>query len=187
MSGKVENRREAQSALAWNIATRMGKFTYFDISAELGISVKRASEYVRSWAQRGAVEFAGKAGNRKCYTVTSASQPPLTRADGSALRRESAPGNMWRAMRGLRVFTPTDIAAHANTPTCHVTVRVAQEYCQLLARAAYLKVERKAVPGRREAAYRLTRNTGPLPPRERRVRAVFDANIEEFTHMAGVK
>ncbi|MBR3371197.1 MAG: hypothetical protein IKG52_11275 [Rhodobacteraceae bacterium] len=185
MSGKVSQRNEARAALAWNIATRKVEFTYKDISAETGIGIRSATALVRSWEARNAVSRIGKIGNRQGFRVNQDDRPAPARRDGSAIRHESVAGNMWRSMRGLRVFTPTDIAAHSNTPTCHVTLAAAQEYCQMLARAGYLKVERKAVPGRREAAYRLTRNTGPLPPRERRVRAVYDENLCEFTHMAG--
>lgn len=187
MSGKVANRREATAQLAWNIATRLERFTFFDISAEMHIDVKRAAEFVRGWVQRGAVEYVGKLGNRKSYRVIQPNMPGMPRPDGSLIRRETAPGNMWRAMRGLRVFTPTDVAAHANTPTCHVTTEAAQAYCQMLSRAQYLKVERKAVPGRREAAYRLLKNTGPVAPRERRVRAVFDENVGEYTYVQGAQ
>jgi hypothetical protein len=43
----------------------------------------------------------------------------------------------------------------------------------------------KALPGRREAIYRLVRDTGPRPPRERRVRAVWDENLGEYTYISG--
>jgi len=185
MSGRVTQRNEAQATLAWNVALRKGEFTYQDISAETGISIRNTTSLVRSWEARNAVMRIGRIGNRQGFRVKQDERPVTARRDGTAMRHETAAGNMWRAMRGLRVFTPTDIAAHSNTPTCHVALPAAQEYCQMLARAGYLKVERKAVPGRREAAYRLMRNTGPLPPRERRVRAVYDDNLCEFTHMAG--
>ncbi|MDP2064178.1 MAG: hypothetical protein Q8Q63_03405 [Phaeovulum sp.] len=41
------------------------------------------------------------------------------------------------------------------------------------------------MPGRREAIYRLIRNTGPRPPRERRVRAVWDDNLGELVLLNG--
>lgn len=185
MGSRVIERREATAQLAWNIAMRMRVFTYYDLASELHIHARRAAEFVRDWRRTGAVEACGKKGNRHAFRVIEAERPARLRGDGTTMRRESAPGNMWRVARKLSVFTPSDIMAHANTPTCEVTLATAQEFCQMLNRAGYLKVLQKAHPGRREAAYRLIRDTGPLPPRERRVRAVFDENLGEFTHLAG--
>ncbi|SUZ34105.1 hypothetical protein ROE7235_03887 [Roseibaca ekhonensis] len=185
MSGRVSERRDAIAKLAWNIATRMEVFTYYDLSSELHIEARRVAVFVRDWQRAGAVEACGKRGNRRAFRVVDARRPALMRADGTAIRRESPAGNMWRVARRLTVFTPSDVMSHANTPTCEVTLAAAQEFCQMLNRAGYLKVLQRAAPGRREAAYRLIRDTGPLPPRERRVRAVYDENLDEFTHLAG--
>ena len=73
---------------------------------------------------------------------------------------------------------------HANTPNVPVTRDEAQDYCRFLASAGYLKVIRKATPTL-TPRYKLIKNTGPLPPRERRVRAVYDDNLEQFTYVAG--
>jgi hypothetical protein len=83
-------------------------------------------------------------------------------------------------MRGLKSFTPTDLCAHSTSPELVVTVDEATSYCRALCAAGYLGVARKAEPGRREAIYRLARNTGPKPPREKRVRAVIDDNTKDI-------
>jgi hypothetical protein len=88
-------------------------------------------------------------------------------------------------MRALRSFSPTDVMAHSHTPEFEVSLGTAQEYCQMLARSGHLRVMTKALPGRREAIYRLVRDTGPRPPRERRVRAVWDENLGEYTYISG--
>jgi hypothetical protein len=95
-----------------------------------------------------------------------------------AQARRSPEQNMWTAMRQLKSFTPRDLAAHAATEEVMVTIEAAQSYCRSLFSAGFLAVARKAVPGKVEAYYRLTRNTGPRPPREKRVRAVIDDNTE---------
>lgn len=96
-------------------------------------------------------------------------------------------GEIGRAnLERIRAFSAIDLAAHSNTPEVAVTPEAAREYCQMLTRAGYLRVERAAIPGRREAVYRLIKNTGPRPPMERRVRAVFDENLGEIVHVAGV-
>lgn len=182
MRGDAET--EAKDALAdaaWAVAERLGKFGYAEISAELGISMKRAARIVRSWRAAGACDLIQSGPkNRNVFQVV-----PEAKRLPNARRRGSAPQNIWNAMRGLRAFTPTDLAAHARTDDVVVTSESARSYCQALLRAGYLKVERKAVPGRREAIYRLIRNTGPKPPRERRVRAVVDDNLGEIVHVDG--
>jgi hypothetical protein len=85
-------------------------------------------------------------------------------------------------MRGLRSFTPTDIAAHASTDLVQVVTADAHAYCRVLLAGGYLRVERKASPVRKqEAIYRLIRNTGPRPPRAARVSAVVDDNTNSVT------
>jgi hypothetical protein len=93
---------------------------------------------------------------------------------------------MWTAMRQMRGgFTPRDLAAHATTEETLVTLETAQDYCRSLLGAGYLGVARKAVPGKTEAIYRLIKNTGPRAPREKRVRAVIDANTEQTILIGG--
>lgn len=143
--------------------------------------MERASDLVRGWAKAGRVELIGRAERKRLkYRVATSGVASL--AEG---RTQTSWGNMWRAMRGLTSFTPLDIATHATTDAVSVSREEAAVYCQMLVRAGYLRVLRKALPGRREASYRLIRNTGPMPPRERRVRAVYDDNLQEYTHLAG--
>jgi hypothetical protein len=89
-------------------------------------------------------------------------------------------------MRQLKAgFGPREIAAHATTEETEVTVEAAQDYCRALLGAGYLAVAKKAVPGKTQAIYRLIRNTGPRAPREKRVRAVIDANTEQTIVIGG--
>jgi hypothetical protein len=87
---------------------------------------------------------------------------------------------MWTALRQMRTFGPRDVAAYAATERTAVSPEDARRYCQALLRVGYLKVVRKAVPGQREPVYRLIRNTGPQPPRLRRVAGVWDPNTGRF-------
>jgi len=173
--------RAAIADAAWAVALRLGSFGYAEISAELHVSLWRASAIVRAWEQDGAcINVQRGVGRRNLYRVVAEFQ--RTREAGTG---GSVPVNLWTAMRGLRSFTPTDLAAHSSTASVPVKLEAAQGYCQALLKAGYIKVERTAVPGRREAIYRLIRNTGPRPPRERRVRAVWDDNIGELVLLTG--
>ena len=174
--------RAAVEEAAWATAQRLGHFGYAEISVGAGVPLKRATVLVRDWAARGLVlpdpgEVPGK---RRMFTIAASSDVPAPRS-----RRSTPEGNMWRAARGLKSFSPVDLAAHASTPECPVDRDGAQAYCNVLLRGDYVRAMRKAVPGKREAIYRLIRDTGPVPPRERRVRAVWDANLGSFTHLPG--
>lgn len=173
---------------AWNAALLMEDFTYYELGAAASLAADTVGNYVREWMAQGLAEKVGTDpdGRVRCRLVDAdARRPVRLRRDGSATRQQTKHGNMWTAMRGLREFSPIDIAAHACTIEVHVTDEDAREYCRMLVLAGYLKVLRKAQPGRKPAMYRLMRNTGPQPPRERRVRAVYDDNLHEFAYVAG--
>lgn len=181
-------KRQAIEEAAWAAALRLKTFTYYALAAEMGISAERATGIVRGWQRTGAVELlgSGRAGRYEFRVAPGRTDPPArTRPDGTIIRDGSAIANMWRTMRSLRSFTPTDVMAHSHTPEFEVALGTAQEYCQMLARSGHLRVMTKALPGRREAIYRLVRDTGPRPPRERRVRAVWDENLGEYTYISG--
>jgi hypothetical protein len=164
---------------AWNIARTLPAFGYAEISIELKIGLERATAIVRAWERVGALTpVKSGAKKRKLWRVADPdrSAPPQGR---------SAADNLWTAMRKLRVFSPTDLSAHATTEHVAVSTEEALAYCRSLLDAGYARVERKAVPGLREAIYRLTRDTGPLPPREKRVRAIIDDNVGDVKIIGG--
>lgn len=188
MSGREEMRR-ARHELTWRAAQRLGEFTYDSLAQEAEASRSSVQSIVASWERQGVVTRGPHGRGRliRFKVVADSPRPEWQRADGRARREETVQGNCWTAMRRLKEFTPTDIAANIHSERCPVSVDDARAYCQMLSRAGYLRVVRKAMPGKREAAYRLIRETGPLPPRERRVRAVWDDNLCDFTHLAGLQ
>ncbi len=176
--------RQALTArdVAWNAAIRLKRFTYIALKEECGVGLKTVKLIVREWLQAGKVIDMGLGPHRRRIFELA----PGVRVQPITLPPVQTPaGNLWRAMRMLRTFTPRDLAAHAHTDVCEVSERAALDYCQMLLRAGYLKVMRKAVPGRRQAVYQLVRDTGPRPPRERRLRAVWDDNRGEIMHISG--
>lgn len=174
--------REMQAAVAeaaWAVATRLETFGYAEIAAEMKICMEQATPIVRAWDKAGALELV-QSGVRKrhLWKVKEGYQPPV--------RSRSPEKNMWDTMRQIKEFWPTSLAIHSATEEAPVTVSAATAYCQTLLAAGYLRVVSKAVPDRkREAIYRLIKNTGPFPPRERRVRAVVDANTDQVIVIGG--
>ena len=170
-------------AVGWRAALARAAWTYDDIATDAGISYAQVQKLVSRWQEAGAVKPIGVRPDRRTeYAVVDA-----TRFDGLAeveptspapIRREQSDiGNMWTAMRGLATFSPLDISAQASTDDIEVTLLQARKYCRTLLEHGYLKVVRKAVPGKREPVYRLIRNTGPVAPREVRVTKLEDLNL----------
>uniref|UniRef100_A4WS18 Uncharacterized protein n=1 Tax=Cereibacter sphaeroides (strain ATCC 17025 / ATH 2.4.3) TaxID=349102 RepID=A4WS18_CERS5 len=173
-------RRPAVEAKAWAFALRVEVFGYAEISAEMTISMEAARDLVRGWEAEGRirVQRGGSGASRKMFELTPAYRQPKDRSGQIGQQ-------IWTAMRGLKTFTPLDLAAHCRADL-RVDLREASAYCQALLRAGYLRVTRTAVPGQREATYQLVRNTGPRAPRERRITTVWDPNESAFAYIPGV-
>ncbi len=173
---------------AWQKATARGEFTYAQLSADAGIDVKYASALTREWEEEGRVQRVNFVRGRRVtmrVVKDSKGDEARLRADGSLIRKGCPLQNMWRSMRLLPIFSPADIAMHANTEGAEVSEDVAKEYCRRLAAAGYLRVEVKAQPGKRSALYRLIRNSGPKAPTIKRVLAVQDQNNDQLTVLQG--
>jgi hypothetical protein len=166
--------REAVAEAAWALALRLPSFGYAEIAAGMKISIDQATRIVQGWAALDAlVVLQVGTGLRRLWQV----RPGCERPVAPAPRGRSAEENLWTAMRGLRSFTPTDLAVHSCNDLVSVAPADAQAYCRVLLAGGYLRVERKASPARKqEAIYRLIRNSGPRPPRAVRVSAVVDDN-----------
>ena len=173
--------RAVSGALGWNAAMVLVEFTATALADAADLSVHQVNYFVKVWIKDGLVIRLDDGPTELVrYRVL---YPGEVRPQIAAAETPTA--NMWTAMRGLRSFSPRDIAAHAGTLKTTVTLEMAQSYCQMLVRASYLRVLDKAIPGRRDAVYRLIQNSGPRPPVERRVRVVIDENLQKIVHIAG--
>lgn len=174
------NREDIVNA-CWALASDLPQFGYAEIANHENISMEQASLIVRGWSHAGLIlPLECGPDNRKLWKTIETAEHRFQ------ARTRTREDNIWTAMRGLRSFSPTDLAAHANTDTVIVAVDDAQAYCRALLASGHLTVGRKAIPGRKEAIYRLARNTGPHAPRERRVRAVIDDNTDLVVVISGV-
>jgi hypothetical protein len=185
MSLRDEN-RVARHQVIWDAACELGLFTYDDLAKRAEVSRSNAQDRVRGWLRDGlAVQERHGSSRLLHFRVLTDPAERENAVVKAAPPEEGVEANCWRVMRKLTSFTPTDVAAHATTDSCGVGVKDARDYCQLLMRAGYLRAIRKALPGKRDAVYRLIKDTGPLAPRLRRVRAVEDRNQRTLTHIEG--
>lgn len=171
----------------WNAALSLREFTYFDIAAAAHYEVKRAATIIRDWERNGIVEGIGKGEKRRLrFRLVDPDRFRPLHLRRAAGRKETTEGNMWTAMRALKAsFTPKDIAIHASTEATGISEEAARSYCRTLMQSGHLVCIRKAVPGRRDAVYRLVCNSGPLPPRRRMMPVVHDANSGLITPLSG--
>lgn len=168
-----QNERKAiLHQVAWTKACAMETFSYHELAAAVTMSVERLRIVVQRWVREGTAEFVHRGWKGRSYfRVVRRDQIDLV---------GTATANIWRTMRVMKSFTTLDLSAHATTPDVTVTEQTACEYCDALAAAGYLRLERPAKPPVREAIYRLIRNTGPIPPKPQQVIAVHDGNLGEY-------
>lgn len=173
-------RRPEMESAAWAFALRTVIFGYAELSADLSISMDAARDMIGTWVQEGRlkVRSGGNQNGRKMFEVTGAYREPTDRTSQVAQQ-------MWTAARGLKTFSPIDLAAHC-IADLHVDLAEASAYAQALLRGGYLNVVKTAVPSVREATYRLTRDTGPRAPREKRVQAIWDPNEARYAFISGM-
>lgn len=136
--------------------------------------------YLDQLYAEGVLQSCGKDRRQTVYTVHEPRD--LTRM--TAARRASTEGAIWRTIRIMREFSPPDIEAALIGTSVDAEAAQIQSYCTLLVRAGYLRVLRKA--GKvRPARYRLLRDTGPLPPQEKRLPVVIDGNEDRIVYAKG--
>ncbi|AWI83043.1 hypothetical protein CEW88_04820 [Alloyangia pacifica] len=164
---------------AWGMVESLPEFHWTDLTAK-GIAQHTAQAFVRRWQQTGRIRLSRRDEQQRKLFVSAARAIPVLPPRAATDRQATPEGNMWRTMRRLVTFTPTDLAAHSNAGGVEVTLDKARAYCRQMLSADYLKVRETAIPGRREPRYRLIRDTGPLAPRTRQLTGIFDPNDNRF-------
>lgn len=171
---------QSTAEAAFAFAATLPEFGTADIAIKMAVTEDYARKVVRGWKAKGLLDEV-RSGHRirSLWKVRDGAKSAL------AAKSRSPAENMWTAMRQMKSFSPRELAVHAATEETEVTLEAAQDYCRALLGAGYLTVARKAVPGKVPAIYRLIRNTGPRPPREKRVRAMIDDNTEQTIVIGG--
>lgn len=153
-----------------------GTFTREQINKATMITPQTIGAYIECLVAGGYLERIEGGEVLSWRIVKDCHHAPRLRRDGSPAKSGGGTENMWRTMRMAGQFTPRDVAAMATTDTVTVAESTAKQYCAKLLACGYLRVVQKAIPGKRQATYRLIRNSGPKAPMIQRVRVVFDPN-----------
>lgn len=164
----------------WGILRQRSEFSFNTLS-DMGVSEWSITKFVKSWTEAGLIECHRSEGTRKFYRPVANRSETRLPGELPATRE----GNMWRAMRRVRQFTPVDLACLANAGDVEVTVAQARVYCRQLLAANVLRMTRLKSQNAEGPVFSLRRDLGPLPPRMRRVTALFDPNAQHFHHNTG--
>lgn len=170
----------------WVEVRRRKTFTPLEIHHATDIPKKTITDYAKRLVAGGVLEEIEGDGTSPRFTLIRdmGVHTPRFRKNGEPVTQGMGNQNIWRSMRMMAEFSPLDLAAHSSTDTVEVSEATVRSYCTHLLRAGYLRVLVKAVPGKRQARYRLIKNTGPLPPKIQRVKQVFDPNLNQVVHTA---
>lgn len=164
----------------WDYMTKHPEFSTRDLVDGTSQSQWACDNFMRKLKRLSIATFARTDGTTRLYTVFDASAS----ADYSKARRQTREGAIWQAMRTLQTFSPPDLAMALSNAE-GISREDITSYCSMLVRAKYLTVLVKAVPGERPPRYKLTRNTGPLPPLQKRVTAILDQNEDRLVYASG--
>lgn len=170
---------EFRSDMERNAWAKVRALPEFDQTAmiRMGVSRNAAGTFTRRWIQAGYTRVLRKDGHRIIYVNAALPVAP----DAAARVADTAEGAMWTVIRRRGAFVPSDIVLTVQASGREITERAVKTYCRALTTAGFLRVRQTAVPGKREAAFQLINDTGPLAPRVASVRGVVDANTKTFT------
>lgn len=106
-------------------------------------------------------------------------EAPRVRRDGTLVTQGRSRRQIWATMRILGTFDHRSLAITASTEECPVAASEVTTYCQMLAKAGYLRLIAGG-KGSTPATYRMLpgQYTGPKPPQIQRIKSVYDPNLK---------
>lgn len=164
-----------QQALTWAIARKVRVFTAYRLASLTGANWDAMRKYCAEWEADKRIERIGVGPRRRT----------VYRVLGDLMDRQAKTPTqaMWDTARFLGRFNLQGLRIQASTEAVQVTEKQAREFVTMLLNAEYLRVLRKAVPGVQDAEYLLIRNSGPVAPEIKRVRCLWDPNIQDYTYV----
>lgn len=165
--------RTALERNTWAMIQGMGRIHWTKL-AQKGVAPSTARKLLHRWCKDGALIQQPRDDQGRIFFALSDAEPTTPQPPAFDNSQEA---HLWRGMRGLRSFSVTDLVAHSGVA---VTATKAREYCRFLLLSGHIVTFKSGVPQKREAIYKLVRNTGPQAPRPMRIRGVLDPNTQVF-------
>lgn len=171
-------RAEIWAAIRKLGAAQDATFGVADVARASRASNKSARDYLTALTAAGFLRMANEGDGPARWAIqrNPGHEAPRLRADGAAVTHGTVTEQLWRGMCMLRRFDYRDLI---ETASVEIAEETARDYCKHLLAAGYLRVVAKASPSAgRIARYQLVRDTGPHPPQIRRVKQVYDPNLQ---------
>ena len=161
----------------WNLIKDKDQFTLVGMKTQTELGDWVVENFFRKLRRLKVIRLARWDGKMRLFTALS-EEDYQTKL---ATMRFSHEGAIWSCIRSLGTFSPEDIQA-ALIGAQDVGFKKIASYCGVLKRAGYLKV--MSGTGK-QTRYRLVDDTGPLPPRRKRVFVLVDQNVGRVRHVTG--
>jgi hypothetical protein len=166
----------------WNFMFERRRFTRADLLSSGLTSEAEASRLFRQLRQARVIREAGRISGQRLYSVHSPADSQGIHRD----KRRTLEGMIWNAIRTTsNGFSPIEIYGAIGDVDGGLTLRKIQDYCKTLYKAGYLKGRGPKRQTGQPVRYRLVRDTGPLPPQERRTPVVIDQNEDRIVYAPG--
>lgn len=147
--------------IVWATIKDVEFFSYADVIATTTVPEKSLRVLLSQLHKKGHTRIHHSKGNQVFFTTQSI-EGVLA---GGTLARKIPEGATWTAIRLIGEFVIADLVAGIAPSRPDVTSDFITAYCEMLRRAGFVMIVRKASPGSgRSAVFRLIKNTGPLPP-----------------------
>lgn len=166
---------------AWDFARSRTRFTRSQLQAESDLTPGRFRLFWVRMLEHGHIRRDGHESRTRFYTALDREEAVVV----SAEQRMSPEGRYWQVMRVMRIFRPADLLLGLGDLAEPEEAGAIQAYCKHLVNSGYLTVLEHAIPKKREARYRLVRNTGPLPPIRKRLWVTIDQNDDRIVFAGG--
>jgi hypothetical protein len=172
----------AEEKAIWTYIHDHAYFTFEDIARVCVVGAIR-TRFMGRLRKHGIIREWSRSQGKIFYT---AKQPEDLREQAKAVRA-SDEGAIWTAIRHQKKFRPVDLFAALSPARPDITQGDILSYCRVLRTSGYLRASartrsRKMCP---ETSLILTRNTGPLPPQQKRMTVVIDSNEDKIIYASG--
>lgn len=175
---------EAEKEKMMAFMQRHDEFTRKEVLDHVGGPTSRRKNFLVTLRTKGLLRLTRRVGTVTYLTVKDPSEMAVRAAE----KRKTPEGAMWTSIRVMKHFTLADVVTSLCSTDNAVSEVQVQKYCSSLLAAGYLKVTLKARPAqKRPAQYMLIKDSGPLPPRVKRMQVVVDENSDKVVHVHGAR
>ena len=159
----------------WTAMRELREFTVFDLLHRTSLSARSVEDYIKGYIASGHVMKVQSIAGKSQYRLArdTGVETPRIRKNGQPVTQGYGREIMWRSMRTLKDFSIADLLAQGKVAGVLIAEREAKSYCDILARAGYLKSYD------RRYQFIAVRYSGPRPPMVQRLKQLYDPNLDQ--------